>query len=98
MNTTSQATLSEMYLAAAKMCFDQGVSIDGNPGGSIHQWVVNHVRFRPGTEFFIVTGICSAMCDLEAQQEGYTNQFDRAGQKMREKFPVDPSKRNFRSF
>ena len=76
--------LVEVYREAAQMCRDAGVPLDAEPGGAIHQWVVQNVKHRPDTAFWIVTGIASAMADLDAQDEGYADQIDRALAKMRE--------------
>jgi hypothetical protein len=65
----------------AKTVIAEGVENDAEPMGAIHRWVVQNVDHRPETAFFIVLGISAAMDDLDAQQEGYRNQFDRALQK-----------------
>ena len=72
--------LDQLYAESAKLCEDAGIPMDAEPNGAVHQWVLANCRFRPGTEFFIVHGIVAAMCDREAQREGYRDQIDRAAQ------------------
>ena len=70
--------LQEMYDSAAAMCLDAGVTPDSEPCGAVHRWVVQNVSYRPGTEFFIVLGITSALLDILARREGYANAIDKA--------------------
>ena len=70
--------LQEMYDSAAAMCLDAGVAPDSAPCGAVHRWVVQNVSYRPGTEFFIVLGITSALLDILARREGYANAIDKA--------------------
>jgi len=73
--------LDEEYNRIAKTAIAEGVENDAEPMGAIHRWIAQNVDHRPETAFFIVLGISAAMDDLDAQQEGYRNQFDRALQK-----------------
>jgi hypothetical protein len=41
-------------------------------------WIRARVKYRPDTEFFIFLGVGAALADLEAQEEGYKNQAERA--------------------
>ena len=78
--------LSEMYRNAAAMCRAAGVPNEEHNGGTVHQWVMTHCSYRPGTEFFIVFGICCAYADMDAQSEGYDNSVDRALSRVESKF------------
>lgn len=77
-------TLGELYREAGIKCREAGTKLDAEPCGAIHEWVIQNVKFRPGTEFFIVQGIASAMADLDAQDEGFENQLDRAAHLMKQ--------------
>ncbi len=81
--TVAAPELAEMYRECAALCRNAGVPIDGEPGGAIHHWVVQNIRFRHGTDFFIVFGICAEMADMEAQSEGFDNQYQRAARSIR---------------
>jgi hypothetical protein len=70
--------LDQIYAQAADLCLAEGVACDDSPHGPIRRWVAANVKYRPGTEFFIVTGIAAAMADRLAQREGYKNAIDRA--------------------
>ena len=70
--------LGEMYRQCAVKCRADGVALDAESCGAIHRWVVANMKLRAGTEFFIVTGIASAMADLQAQDDGYSNQLGKA--------------------
>lgn len=74
--------LHEMYRQCAALCRNAGVPCDDSAGGPVHAWVHQHCSYRPGTEFFIVLGICCAMADMDAQAEGYEGQADRAASKV----------------
>lgn len=76
--------LGKMYEQAAAMCVAEGVENDAEPCGALHRWVVANVTHRPDTAFFIVQGIAAAMADLDAQEQGYRDQGDRAAALMRE--------------
>ena len=78
MKTVSK--LDEMYRECAALCRIAGVPIDGKSCGAIHRWVVKNIKFRPGTEFFIVLGIFAEMADMDAQSQGYDNQFHQAAE------------------
>lgn len=56
----------KMYRQAAKLCRAEGVPIDEKPNGAVHKWVERNARCRPGTEFFVVLGICAEMAYLES--------------------------------
>ena len=74
--------LGDLYKKTGAICREQGITLDASPNGAIHQWVMGNVTYRPGTEFFIVCGIAAAMADLEAIEQGYEGQYDRAAKLM----------------
>ena len=79
--------LGEMYRQCAALCRNQGIACDDSPGGAVHAWVHQHCSYRPGTEFFIVLGICCAMADMDAHAEGYDSSADRAASKVFARLP-----------
>lgn len=70
--------LKSLYKNGAELCLNEGLAVDGEPGGEIHQWVMQNCSYRPGTDFFIVLGICCEMADIQAQMEGFESQGHRA--------------------
>jgi len=70
--------LGKIYEDCAVRCRKERVPLDAEPNGAIHRWVSQNVKHRPDTAFFIVIGIAAAMADIEAQSEGFRDQFDRA--------------------
>ena len=73
--------LENLYKQCAVKCREDGVALDSGPCGDIHRWVMQHVKHREGTAFYIVLGIAAAMADLDARDEGFADQFDRAAKK-----------------
>ena len=73
-----EMNLDEEYRRMAEKASVEGVPNDAEPMGAIHRWVAENVNHRPETAFFIVLGISAAMADMDAQSEGYRNQFDRS--------------------
>ena len=71
-------TLRDLYRKAAEHCLAEGVELDAEPNGAICQWCQRNVDYRPGTLFFIVTGIACEMADLRAMSLGFANQFELA--------------------
>lgn len=70
--------LDAMYEQMAELCEAAGLAIDDTPNGAIHRWVMQNVKHRPDTAFFIVLGIAGAMADRAARREGYSSAGHRA--------------------
>ncbi len=80
-----QQRLSELYRDMAAHCRIAGVPNDELFNGGVHQWLRANVTHKPDNAFFIVLGICSAMADMTAQEEGYRDAIDRAATLMQER-------------
>lgn len=78
--------LDAAYRACAERCFYEHIACDGEPGGAIHRWVMRNIKFRPGTEFFIVLGIACELAKLERATEEPNPRFCRGQRRLFEPY------------
>lgn len=72
--------VEQLIAAMADQCEADGVAIDGEAGGAVHQWIVANVRHSAEQTFFIVFLLTAELADRESRRDGFTDQFDRAAQ------------------
>lgn len=78
-------SLEQKIVQAAELCEAEGVEIDGELGGAIHNWVWKNCEVPLECVFYVVTLICAEMADRQARREGFQNQAHRAAQRAFEK-------------
>ena len=72
--------LDQLIQAAADRAEADGVPIDGEFGGAVHQWVERNCSMREGTSFFVVFLLTAELADREARRQGYRDQCHRAAE------------------
>ncbi len=70
--------INALIVQAAERAEAEGVAIDGENGGEVHQWVMRNCSFAPGQDFYIVFLLTAEMADREARRQGFKDQADRA--------------------
>ena len=70
--------LTQLIEKAADRAETDGIVIDGEPCGAVHQWVVQNCRCKESQVFFVVFLLTAELADREARRQGYRNQFHRA--------------------
>jgi hypothetical protein len=78
--------LAEILAQCAEQCERENVAIDGEPNGAVCLWVRANVKYRPETEFFVVTLLTAELADREARRQGFASQGERAATLAAKKF------------
>jgi len=81
---TPETKLEERIHDIALAALAANIKIDGKINGPVCLWVRRNVRYRPESEFFIVTLVTGEMADIMAQQ-GFNNRADRVAKNVFEK-------------
>ena len=84
--TEVNTDLTSLLSRAADKAVKDGMTLDlldDHPGGNVHLWCKQNIRYRPETEFFVVFLVCGAIADRLAQSEGYESNVDRAAKLAR---------------
>jgi hypothetical protein len=68
--------LKELYAEAAGQANKAGISAGDE--ASLVEWIRQNCKYREGIEFFLVLGIGCELADIQAKEQGFKNEVDRA--------------------
>ncbi len=78
--TAEQAKVDSLLDGCARQALAEGVPANdsGEYGGALHRWIATRTNIAPHNHFYAIMCIGMRMLNLQAQNEGYADWFDRA--------------------